>query len=229
VAPPTTFIALLIVLALVPGWLYLRLVEPLEAPRNSNGLHQLLEVLAVGAATTGISVLVIVLTPHAWLPFALDIQKWGPGGTKYLRGHLREAAWAAALVLGVSLAIAYGLAKLRHRHSPGEFHHSNTWVQSLGRRPADCVPYLGLHLTDGRLLEGTLHAYDLDSDNDTRDIALAPPIRITPAGGNEAVALPNLHRVVVESSRIEYITVHHLPIAASEPSRTRHRTLFWRT
>lgn len=216
-APPTTVVALLIILALVPGWFYLRLIEPLDAPRSSSGLHQLLEVLAVGAATTGVSVLVMVLVPHSWIPFSLDIQAWAGGGKKYLKGHIHQAAVSSALLLASSLAIAYGLARVRFRRQPGEFHHSNTWVQSLGARPYGTLPYVGLHLSDGRLLEGKLHAFDLDSDDGNRDIALARPIRITPPDGTGQVDLLNLDRVVVGSDHIDFITVHHLRIPPPRP------------
>jgi len=49
---PATLGTLLLVLALVPGWVYLRLVERLQPPSGTSGLHQILEVLAVGVATT---------------------------------------------------------------------------------------------------------------------------------------------------------------------------------
>lgn len=210
--PPVTLGALLIVLALVPGWLYLRLVERLRPPATYGGLHQLLEVLAVGAATSGVAALAVLLTPHRLLPFTLNIDAWAAGGVAYLRAHPRPAAWSVALVFVLALLVAYGLFSVHRLRRPAEFRgHGNVWVHSLGNRPADKVPYVGLHLDDGRLVEGKLHSYALDTQEGCRDLALERPIRITQANETVAHPLPNLDRLVVSADRISFITVIHAP------------------
>jgi hypothetical protein len=210
-APPATLGALLLVLALVPGWIYLRLVERLKPPTGTSGLHQLLEVLAVGVGTTGVSAMALALVPHGWLPFTLNLRIWAAKDGAYLRTHYRAATWSVALVFVVAVGLAYLLYGLRSIRRPAEFRsQGDVWVHSIGERPAGTHPYLGLQLKDGRLVEGPLHAYTFGAEAGKRDIALAKPIRITPAAGGEAIERPNLDRLIVPESALEYITVIHV-------------------
>jgi hypothetical protein len=224
--PPFTVVGLLALLALVPGWLYLRLVNAGRAPSvQSDPLHQMLEVVAVGAMTTGISAFALLLVPHRFLPFVLDVEAWAVGGSAYVREHPRELAYTVALVLALALLIAYCLYRLRR---PSEFrNYGNVWVHSIGERPKDRVPYLGLHLHDGRLAEGPLHSYTLEDGDGGRDIALARPIRITERDGNGPRPLPHLDRLVVSSDQIAYVTVIHVPVAATYTRGWIRRAFDW--
>jgi hypothetical protein len=210
--PPVTVVGLLVLLALVPGWLYLRLVNAVRAPSAQSGpLHQTLEVVAVGAMTTGISAFVLLLVPHRVLPFVLDVDAWAVGGSSHIREHPRELAYTVVVVLALALLIAYFLYRLRR---PSEFrNYGNVWVHSIGERPIDRVPYIGLQLYDGRLAEGPLHSYTLEDDDGGRDIALARPIRITERDGSGPRPLPHVDRLVVPGKQIAYITVIHVPAA----------------
>jgi hypothetical protein len=210
--PPATLGALLLVLALVPGWLYLRLVERLQPPSTTTGLHQLLEVLAVGVATTGVSAMAVALVPHRLLPFTLDLSGWSTKGGAYLRTHARAAVWSVALVFVVAVLLAYGLYWIRARRKPAEFDSTgDVWINSIGARPADKHPYVGLQLNDGSFVEGALHAYTFGAEPGKRDLALSSPIRFTPSGETEAQWVSGIDRLVVPESRIEWITVKLTP------------------
>jgi flagellar biogenesis protein FliO len=209
--PPTTLGALLLVLALVPGWIYLRLVERLQPPSGTSGLHQLLEVLAVGVATTGVSAIAVVLVPHRLLPFTLDVAAWAKDDA-YLRPHARAAVASVAVVFGLAVLLAYLLYRLRALRTPREFSsQQDVWVRSIGSRPKGQHPYIGLHLADGQLIEGPLHSYTFGAEAGKRDIALSGPIRITAAGQSTPHKHLNLDRLVVPESKISLITVHHAP------------------
>lgn len=148
------------------------------------------------AATTGVGAFAVLLTPHRLLPFTLDIDAWAAQGESYVRTHIRASIWTVALILVVAVLIAAGLYWLRARRKPAEFRsQGNVWVHSPGDRPADKVPYVGLHLDDGRLIEGPLRLYTLDEEDGRRDLALARPIRITLVNEAEPHALPNLDRL----------------------------------
>jgi hypothetical protein len=60
---PSSIGAVFLLLALVPGWVHLRLRERLAPPSGATGLSELLEVLAVGIATTGASIIIVVFLP----------------------------------------------------------------------------------------------------------------------------------------------------------------------
>lgn len=188
----------LLLLALIPGWLYLRLQERLRPPSGTTGLGELLEVVAVGLATTGISAVAVALSPHCLAPFLLDVDAWSAGGDAYLRAHVRLALSSLVVVLLLAVGVAYGLYWLQRRRLPAEFRpQGNVWVHALGARPKGTVPWVGLQLADGRLVEGLLHGYTLDGSTDERDVALSRPIRVTAPSGNAPQALQNLDRLIV--------------------------------
>jgi flagellar biogenesis protein FliO len=223
VAPPVTVTALLVVLALVPGWVYLRLVERLGPRSSDSPLHQLLEVLAVGAATTGVSAFVVAVLPHRWLPFTLDIGAWATGGPDYLRVHWRSAAGSVAMIFILATILAVVFYGVRAWSKPPEFESHNNWVQSLGNRPAGTAVWVGLHLEDGRGVEGVLHSYSLDEDPAKRDVTLAKPIRITEKGAVEVQYLLNLDRLMVPASKITFIGVVHSRGQPTVAGRRRRR------
>jgi hypothetical protein len=72
---PSGLAALLLVLALVPGWYYVRLTSRLRTRTKAAGVQELLEFVSVGALTIGAAVLVVVLLPHRWHPWTLDADR----------------------------------------------------------------------------------------------------------------------------------------------------------
>jgi hypothetical protein len=111
-------------------------------------------------ATTGMSAMAVALVPHRVLPFTLDLSAWSTKGGAYLRTHARAEVWSVALVFVVAVLFAYGLYLLRARRKPAEFDSTgDVWINSIGTRPADKHPYVGLQLNDGSFIGGALHAF----------------------------------------------------------------------
>jgi Family of unknown function (DUF6338) len=213
---PDGLVVLAIALALVPGWLYLRLRERSRPPSNATGLSELLEVAAVGLITTGFSVLVVSLLPHSWTPGLVDLEAWAHKGNDYLREHVRSTLVAAALVLGLASAIAFLLHKLQQRATHDRFDaHSSVWGKAL--QPHDGKGrWISLQLRGGQLVEGLLHSASLGYESyDERDIALARPIRVTEDG--RTVDKTDLDHVIVPGREIVHITVAHLPVSSTTP------------
>ncbi|SNT61906.1 hypothetical protein SAMN05216276_108615 [Streptosporangium subroseum] len=200
----------LLLLALVPGWLYLRLRERLRPRSGATGLNELIEILAVGLVTTGVAAfLLLIAVPHSWLPFLVDVQAWAKSGTGYLRQNVHLAANSIASILLVASSIACGLYLLNRRRVPAEFEpQGGVWVHSLGARPRGTVPWVGLRLNDGTLLEGVLHSYTLtESALEARDIALQAPIMMT---DSSQVRHPlALDRFIVSGKEIAHISIVH--------------------
>jgi Family of unknown function (DUF6338) len=220
VAPPVTVTALLVVLALVPGWVYLRLVERLRPRSTGTPLNQLLEVVAVGGITTGLSAFLVAVLPHPWLPFLLDVGAWAERGPDYLRVHWRSAAGSVALIFGLATMIAVGLYLARARSKEPEFVSHDNWVQSLGVRPPDKAVWVGLELEeDGSLVEGQLYSYSLDDDPTKRNITLTKPIRFRQGRAGQIHEMPNLDRLIVPAGKITFISVIHVPGQAKKPKR----------
>jgi hypothetical protein len=115
-------------------------------------------------------------------------------------------------VFVVAVLLAYGLYWLRARRKPAEFDsRGDVWINSIGTRPADKHPYVGLQLNDGSFVEGALHAFTFGAEPGKRDSALSSPIRFTPTDETEAQWVSEIDRVVVPESKIEYITIKFTP------------------
>lgn len=209
---PTGIGVSLVLLALVPGWLHLQLRKRLAPASSATGLSELLEVLAVGLATTGTSVAVLTFMPPRWFPMLLNVEAWAAQGNGYLRQHVREAAASGLTILLLALTIAYLLYLLLRLRRPAEFRAQGTvWVHALGARPKGKVPWVTLQLKDGKLIEGILQSYSLSEESlENRDVALQRPIRVTNKP-NEQPRWLELDRVIVPGNELSYITVIHVP------------------
>jgi hypothetical protein len=220
VIPGSIAIGVLLI-ALVPGWVYLRLRERLRPAAENTALSELLEVLAVGLATTGVAATILTIVPSSWVPFLLDVSRWAIGGNHYVRDHVRQAVVSAFVLLTLAVGIAWVIYWLQRRRQPAEFEPvGNVWVHAIGQRPRGTVPWVGLQLDDGMLVEGLIHSLAMaDGAGINRDIALQAPIRVTNAPGAAPTDLP-LHRVIIASDRITRITVIHSP-ERETPTQTR--------
>lgn len=208
---PTGIGVSLVLLALVPGWLHLQLRKRLAPASSAAGLSELLEVLAVGLATTGTSVAILIFVPPHWFPMLLNIEAWAAQGSDYVRQHVREAAASGLAVFLLALAIAYLLYLPLRLRRPAEFRaQGSVWVHALGARPKGKVPWVTLQLKDGKLIEGVLQSYSLSEEAlENRDVALQRPIRVT-IKPNEQPRWLELDRVIVPGNELSYITVIHV-------------------
>ncbi|MGY4767546.1 DUF6338 family protein [Kribbella sp. CWNU-51] len=207
---PSGLAALLVVLALVPGWYYLRLTSRLRARTKTSGLQELLEFVSVGALTTGTAILIVVLIPYRLHPWTLDVDQWTSDGATYLRDHARNAGWSVVTVLLLALVIATLLYVLQRQWKSSEFRpDGNVWVHSLGTRPKGTCPWVAVRLQNGQLVEGVLHSYTIEDLGGDRDIALCWPIRAAASDGADPKWL-SLDRFIVSRDKIDYISVTHL-------------------
>jgi len=211
---------LAVALALVPGWFYLRLRNKHRPPSAATGLGELLEVLAIGLLTTGVSCLGLVLIPHRWVPWLIDVDAFAASGTAYLRENIQSAFLSGAAVLVVAALTAWLLDLVEGTTSSDTFDsESSVWGQALGLRPEHAVPWVGIRLRSGELVEGVLHSLSFGHEGrDERDIALARPIRVTDPDQTTPRAV-EIDRIVVAAAEIEYINVMHLPERSDRTSK----------
>lgn len=199
---PTTSFAALLLIALIPGYAYLRLTEDARRPRAHSALSEFLEVLTVGIGTTGIAAVVVVLL---WSdPVAETLEGSPLSSSEDLRRAALLSAGLALLALGIACAAAWVT------RFPGKGSYSpNVWRSTLGLRGKGLVPYVVLDLKDdpGSRIEGVLHAYTTLEDNDHRDIALRSP-QIS-RGGEKWSPGPDF--VVVSADQIARIWLHMAP------------------
>ena len=124
-----------------------------------------------------------------------------------LRDDYRGAAWTVVVILVLALALAYVIYRIQRRGHSKEYHpEAGVWALAIGRRPKGRVPWVGVQLSDGTLVEGLLHSLSLDDAGDERDIALSRPIRISEAGADPTWRT-ELERVVLPEREIKHIIV----------------------
>jgi len=213
--PPSGALTVGLLLALVPGWVYLRLRSTANAALPRTGLDELLEVVAVGFATTGIAVALWALIP-ADISRLADIRSLAKHGAAYETSHPQRMAATGFVVLVVAVGLAYLLFKVTHWRRKSTYIRETVWAGALGWRDGRYA-WVGLMLRDGRLVEGQLCAYPVGDNHEHRDIALQGPIRVTQPGAASAIATA-LDRLIFNESDIKYIAMTLVPDASNTKS-----------
>jgi hypothetical protein len=213
---PSAPFALLVFLALVPGWLYFRLAERRGPRPERSQLVELLELAAVGVTAViiaGTSVIALSLQCH-WL---FNIIVWARVRHYYLGDHFAAIVASVAAVIGLSCLVVVGMFLIFYgRKAPSFLPGANVWDQCLGPAPEGKQNWLGIHRADGSLIEGLLLSYPSGAGEGARELALTRPIYITPEGGRRSIL--TIDRVVIPGQHIVAITVVHVP----KPSSVRH-------
>jgi hypothetical protein len=174
-------------------------------------LDEILEVFAVGFATTGIAVALWALIPADVSQLA-DIRSLARDGAAYGTSHPQRIAATGLAVLVVALGLAYALFKVTQT-GESTYVRETVWASALGWRGGRYA-WVGLMLRDGRLVEGQLLTYPVGDEHEHRDIALQRPIRITQRGAASAIAT-ELDRLIFNESDIKYVTLVLGPAASS--------------
>lgn len=217
---PTTSFAALLLIALIPGYAYLRLTENARRPRAHSALSEFLEVLTVGLGTTGIAAVIVVLLCSDHVAETLERTSLHSGE------DLRRAVLLSAGLAGLALGIACAAAWITRVPGKGSY-SPNVWRSTLGLRGKGLVPYVVLDIKDdpGSRIEGVLHAYTTLDDDHDRDIALMSP-QISRDGEKWS---PGPDFVVVSADQIAKIWLHMAP-DPGKPTRRGWvtRTATWR-
>lgn len=212
---PGSYLTAGFLLALVPGWTYLRLRSRRDPALPRTGLDQTLEVVAVGLMTTGLAAALWALLP-ASVTQLLDVARLaGDGGGDYARTHVRRGVATVLVVLVVAELLAYALFLAFHRDGKRQFRRETVWAGALGNRPPG-RPWVGVDMRDGRLIEGWLLAYPTGDEHEHRDLALQAtpnaPIRVTRPG--EPARVLAVERVILAEADIADITMTVIPEGA---------------
>ncbi|MDP3951407.1 DUF6338 family protein [Microbacterium sp.] len=167
---PTTSFAALLLIALIPGYAYLRLTEDARRPRAHSALGEFLEVLAVGLGTTGVAAVIIVLL------WSGEIAEVIAHPSLHSGDGLRRVVLLCAVLGGLALGIACLGAWLTRLPGKGSY-SPHVWQATLGLRGKGLLPYVTLELKNDSAtrIEGVLHAYTTLDDDHPRDIALMQP------------------------------------------------------
>jgi Family of unknown function (DUF6338) len=206
---PNAPFAFFILLALLPGWIFVRLAEKLGPRPDRSQLAELLELAAVGFSTLAVSTLILtgLSLRVSWL---FDVESWAHTRHNYLGNHLDAALLSTALTVLLSCILVVVLWRILYGRRPAGFRAgSSVWIECLAPAPRGMCNWVGVHRKDGSLVEGLMHCFAAGPDDAKREISLRRPIRFTPVGG---IAAPvDIHRIMISGDEIAAITVVHVP------------------
>lgn len=207
---PAAPFAFLILLALLPGWVFVRLSEKMGPRPDRSPLTELLELAAAGlSALTTASLIVAGLSLRRNSGF-FNVESWARTRHQYLGDHLGAALASTTMAIFLSCVLAVVFWLVLYGRRPAGFRAgSSVWMDCLAHPPSGMANWIGVHRRDGSLVEGLLHSFTAGPGDDTREISLKGPIRLTPANGNPCFLA--LDRVIVPGEEITTVTVVHVP------------------
>jgi hypothetical protein len=213
---PTSALGLLVVLALVPGYFYLRLTKDVHRPQEqSSTVADVLEVATAGIVTTGGAVLLAALALPGRVAHALHVLQ---EPTQQLSGRdVRYVGIASLCLVVCAVGFAY-LASRSARRVLGSRYSASVMRAALGKPEQGHRQAVGVWLADGSTVDGFLHAYSLADDPDTRSVALSSPLRRQTADG-QVTHLP-FDYFLAFGEEIRHVVVKNIPRksdASSEP------------
>lgn len=206
---PQSATALVAALALVPGYFYLWLTDEVRKPSAQRPLAELLQVVLVGAATTGPACACLALVLPRRVLAALSVVQSSP--SEVTSASLRSAVWLSIVLVALALALACGLAKVT-RKAVKKTYSPSVMQGTLGQTKSDHGRFVGVTLQDGSTIDGLLHAYSLHDQDDARVIALRKPIRRHSGG---AIRELPFDYFMAFGSDIKGVVVQHSPRAAA--------------
>ncbi|MCU1621300.1 MAG: putative rane protein [Frankiales bacterium] len=208
---PSATLTAAFLFALVPGWTYLRLRSSRSASLPRVGLDELLEVVAVGLATTGVALAIWAVVP-ASLSRLADVTALARGPDGYVEAHVRRLTVTMLVVFVLAEVLALLLVSVIHRGPRPHHVRETVWAGALGRGRGDRFTWIGVELRDGRLVEGQLLAYPTGDEHEMRDLALQAPMRVTREPGRVAEPLA-YDRLILAEQDIASISVALAPTA----------------
>ncbi|MEU1311994.1 DUF6338 family protein [Streptomyces cinnamoneus] len=224
---PSGFTGLLVLLlAGVPGYLYVFCYER-RTPRDAlSAGREAVELFAVGALATVAATLVALSLAELWSGL-LPLAALGAGWDHVLR-HPGQVLASSGLVLSLSAGLCAGLGHLlgsrsafarRHRVLAGTVWHGVLTDPCVLRRPGEpsveTRRFVAVHLTDGLRVEGYLERVSQHAETAMRDIALSRPIALTPPGGTRQPS--SATTAIVPGALVRLIETGPPPVPAPAP------------
>src|SRR6266851_1525455 len=140
---PNAPLALLALLALLPGWLFIRLAERRGPRPERSPLAELLELAAVGFSAVAVSALIVASLSFAIHPWLFDVRAWAHERHRYLGDHLGAALVSTALGITLSCVLVTLLYLVIYgRRSAGFKPGSSVWVDCFGNAPKNMQNWL---------------------------------------------------------------------------------------
>jgi hypothetical protein len=175
-------------------------------------LGELLQVAAIGAGLTGSAILIWSILSETVAQFGfISLDELARFGGVYLVSHPRHVIATLALLLSLACALAIAVAWAVYRSLPDTYKPGSPWEQALSGVPKGKGIWLGIQMTEGPLVEGLLHSFDIAEASDgNRDVVLKRPIFVTE---NDRRGVTELDRLVISSEHMQYMSAIHIDVS----------------
>lgn len=239
-ASPTGLLVFLV--ALAPGYAFVRVVERRAPQTQRSALLEAVDLLCVGALSTS-AALLAVLGLGEVVPRALvALPAWTAGGSTYLVANPWKAVGSGALALALSILASAGLGLLTSRGGPGRLRPGSVWHATFrpagsrrnagggGPQPSErdfWPPFLAVETKDGRVFEGFVRAFSTDESGQHRELTLQAPLFLQDSARQGRIPL-SAGFVVIDGEQIQLISGSFPPrprpevSAAEEPGVPAH-------
>jgi len=204
---PNTLLGLLLLLlaGLGPGYVYVLVAERREPRIERSPLLEVAGLLTVGALTTGTAALTVLIFTQA--TGLLDVRALVENGSKYVAMELVPSLVALVVILGLSYGGAITLALAVHRGKEATLYpNRSVWWQTIGQAKTSGPVFATVELKDGRIVDGYVSAYTIDSDAGRRDLALQRPLFVRQSGRSDRAPL-DVDYIILPDSQIVYLSL----------------------
>jgi hypothetical protein len=174
---------LVFLVALAPGYVFLRTAERRVVKPERSDLLTAAEMAAIGATCTALSTLTALGILHLFsgrFDVPDDLHRLAGEPARYLLespGRSLVLLGVALGVLALSYLLAWRAAEFVHRREPRSLYPDRSaWQETLGRQEETHEVYATVELEDGRTVTGWVHSYTPDADSEVREIVLTAPI-----------------------------------------------------
>ena len=210
---PSSLLGLGVLLCLIPGLLYARLIEHARHPREDSALLEAVEVLAMGLVSIGLVVGPwVLLAPEGVRTFTAEPH-----------ADLRVLVYVVALLVFGSVGVAYCMAQIRllryrKRYTP------TVWTKTFDEYRPGFVREVMVELADLRAYQGTLHAYTLDPSVE-QQITISSPIKRVDGERDEELGQ---ERMAFSGGQIRSVSLAYTPAGLDEDGAPLERGWFKR-
>jgi hypothetical protein len=221
--PEPLFSLVLFAASVGPGYVFLRIAERWEPRRDRTALHEAAELVVIGAVTSAVAALIVLLVGEAI--GGIDADRLVADQFAYV---VKEPGTSLIFLLAF-LILSYGSAALLayRLYMPFDvrsedrklFHPNDTlWNVAFSRElPKRHAAWVRVATRDGRIIAGFLQAFSGD-DSDPKGLVLVPPhggsIKVTYLATGKKLELDS-DCLVLDGADIGDVFVNYVPLDTS--------------
>lgn len=207
--PVNVWSAVFFLVLVAPGLLYDLLVETRGSRKKESAFREVGRVVLASLTFSSLPLLLLTLVgDQGWTSVLPDPSEWAASGSSYAIANYAPIVFALVLQCGLSCLLVVAFHQFRHRGRP-RLNPAPTWRKVFrDDNPTGQPPVVRIKTTNGTTYEGLLADYTQTFEED-RDLVLAPPLKIKPAGKPLADLPAGWQRIIIPSNAVHSLTVRY--------------------